>query len=193
MMPLDDPAREEDAQLLAAYAAGDQSAAAQLIAAHSPALLRLAKRMLGEQAEAEDVVQEAMLRLWKIAPDWNAGEARASTWLYRVASNLCTDRLRKRRFRSDQEVPEVADGKPSVVANMVSADRVSALKNALNELPEKQRLAVTLRHLEERSNPEIALIMATSIEAVESLIARGKRGLKNMLADKSASLGYKDD
>ena len=193
MMPYDDPSRDEDARLLAAYAAGDANAARALIEAHSPGVLRLARRALGDQIEAEDVTQEAMLRLWKIAPEWRSGEARVSTWLYRVATNLCTDRLRKRKYSSDAEVPEVEDGKPSAVSQLEDAERTSALDKALNSLPDNQRMAVTLRHLEERSNPDIAEIMAITVEAVESLIARGKRGLKQRLADKSASLGYKDD
>lgn len=193
MMPYDDPSRDEDARLLAAYAAGDANAARALIEAHSPGVLRLARRALGDQTEAEDVTQEAMLRLWKIAPEWRSGEARVSTWLYRVATNLCTDRLRKRKYSSDAEVPEVEDGKPSAVSQLEDAERTSALDQALNSLPDNQRIAVTLRHLEERSNPDIAKIMAITVEAVESLIARGKRGLKQRLADKSASLGYKDD
>ena len=193
MMPYDDPSRDEDARLLAAYAAGDANAARALIEAHSPGVLRLARRALGDQTEAEDVTQEAMLRLWKIAPEWRSGEARVSTWLYRVATNLCTDRLRKRKYSSDAEVPEVEDGKPSAVSQLEDAERTSALDKALNSLPDNQRIAVTLRHLEERSNPDIAKIMAITVEAVESLIARGKRGLKQRLADKSASLGYKDD
>ena len=192
-MPYDDPSRDEDARLLAAYAAGDANAARALIEAHSPGVLRLARRALGDQTEAEDVTQEAMLRLWKIAPEWRSGEARVSTWLYRVATNLCTDRLRKRKYSSDAEVPEVEDGKPSAVSQLEDAERTSALDKALNSLPDNQRIAVTLRHLEERSNPDIAKIMAITVEAVESLIARGKRGLKQRLADKSASLGYKDD
>ena len=193
MMPYDDPSRDEDARLLAAYAAGDANAARALIEAHSPGVLRLARRALGDQIEAEDVTQEAMLRLWKIAPEWRSGEARVSTWLYRVATNLCTDRLRKRKYSSDAEVPEVEDGKPSADSQLEDAERTSALDKALNSLPDNQRMAVTLRHLEERSNPDIAEIMAITVEAVESLIARGKRGLKQRLADKSASLGYKDD
>ncbi|MHA3915548.1 RNA polymerase sigma factor [Halovulum sp. GXIMD14793] len=192
-MPLDDPQREMDAKLVAAYAAGDADAARQLIDSHAPRVMRLATRMLGDQAEAEDVVQEAMLRLWNNASKWRAGEARVSTWLYTVASNLCADRLRKRRRQSSDEVPDIADTAAPAAARLQQADRADALGRALAGLPDKQRLAVTLRHLEELGNPAIAEIMGVSVEAVESLIARGKRGLTARLADKADSLGYKDD
>ena len=86
-----------DAVLLERFAAGDQSAARALSDQLLPGALRQAYRMLGDQAEAEDVAQDAMLRLWKQATDWRAGEARVSTWLYRVVHNLCIDRIRKVR------------------------------------------------------------------------------------------------
>lgn len=193
-MAFDDTHMQEDAALLMAYARGDHTAARELASAHAPRLMALAWRMLNDQGEAEDVTQEALLRLWKIAPEWRNGEARISTWLYRVASNLCTDRLRKRRRVTPLE-PEmdIADDKPGVVAGMIDVDRKYALTAALEALPENQRLAVVLRHLEELSNPEIAQIMDLSVKAVESLTARGKRGLKTRLSANAASLSYRDE
>ena len=92
------PARDDpDAALLAAYAAGDDAAARVLIGRLGPRLLALATRMLGDGAEAEDIAQEAMLRLWQRAAEWRPGEARVATWVTRVALNLATDRLRRRR------------------------------------------------------------------------------------------------
>jgi len=146
--------------------------------------------MLGDAAEAEDVAQEAMLRLWKIAPQWHpGGGAKPSTWLYRVAANLCTDRLRRRRGVTLEAVPEPEDGAPSAEERLIAADRAAALHAALAELPERQRLAVVLRHLEGCANPEIALVMGTSIEAVESLVARARRGLSARLTAARDRLG----
>ena len=179
-----------DEDLLAAYASGDQSAARALMLRHTPRVLSLATRMLRDQAEAEDVAQEAMLRLWKIAPDWRAGEAKISTWLYRVATNLCTDRLRKKRGVGLEDAPEVEDETPGVEAQMITADRAALLRSAINRLPERQKLVLSLRHFEELSNPEIADIIGGSVEAVASLLARARRALSAELEKHRETLGF---
>jgi RNA polymerase sigma-70 factor (ECF subfamily) len=181
-----------DVALLAAYADGDQSAARTLTARHAPRVFALARRMLGETAEAEDVAQEAMLRLWRIAPDWEAGRAEISTWLYRVASNLCIDRLRRRRELGSDAVPEIADEAPGAVRRLEERDRTRALAGAMAALPDRQRLALVLRHFDERPNPEIAEILGISVEAVESLLSRGRRALAAELLPQRAELGYGD-
>lgn len=182
-----------DEALLALYGRGDAGAARVLTLRLTPLAFRVAARMLGDRAEAEDVAQEAMLRLWSQAPDWQAGQARITTWLYRVAVNLATDRLRKRRGLPLDEAPEPVETTPGAVGRMIEAERAAALDAALMTLPERQREAVILRHLEGLSNPEIAEIMGVGVEAVESLTARGKRGLTAALAGRRAELGYDDD
>ncbi|EBA12486.1 RNA polymerase sigma factor [Roseobacter sp. CCS2] len=182
-----------DAALLVAYANGDGQAARSLTARLLPRVLAQATRMLGNQTEAEDVAQDAMMRLWKIAPDWRHGEAQVSTWLYRVVANLCTDRLRKRRGVSLDQVAEPLDAAPSVTAQMQTQARMTALSDALAQLPERQAQAVSLRHLEGLANPEIAQIMDISVRSVESLTARGKRALADIMAGRKAELGYDDD
>jgi RNA polymerase sigma-70 factor (ECF subfamily) len=157
--------------------------------------------MLGEAPEAEDVTQETMLRLWKIAPDWQADRAALATWLYRVASNLCIDRLRRRRQQPGRgaggpsggdAMPEIADDAPGPERRLQARDRAAALDEALAALPERQRLAIVLRHFEERPNPEIAAILDSSVEAVESLLARARRELALRLAPRRAELGFTD-
>ncbi|MBD3766243.1 MAG: RNA polymerase sigma factor [Rhodobacterales bacterium] len=183
-----------DEALLAAYAAGDAAAARILTLRLTPRALSYAVRMLGDRAEAEDVAQEAMLRLWRAAPGWRAGEARPTTWLYRVVANLCTDRLRRRRpAPALDEVPEPADPAPGALSGLIADDRARALQAALADLPERQRQAVVLRHLEGLGNPEIAGIMDIGVEAVESLLARGRRGLQAALAGRRDDLGYDDE
>ncbi len=183
-----------DSALLVAVGNGDQSAARLLIARLAPRLLSHASRVLSDQSEAEDVVQETLVRLWKIAPEWRQGEAKVSTWCFRVLVNLCTDRLRARKPSVDIDaIAEPEADLQSVVEQMTNEARHDALRAALATLPERQRQAVVLRHIEELSNPEIAQIMDIGVEAVESLTARGKRALGAALQGKRAELGYEDD
>ena len=192
-----DPAEPvPDTVLLARYARGEAGAAQVLAARLVPRVLAFATRMLGDATEAEDVAQDAMLRLWQAAPGWHTDGAAPATWLYRVTANLCIDRLRKRRRGPTaplDSVPEPHDGQIGAAARMIAAQRVAALQEALQTLPERQRQAVILRHIEGLSNPEIAQIMALGIEAVESLTARGKRALKAALAARRDELGFDDD
>ena len=152
-----------------------------------------AYRLLGNHAEAEDVTQEAMLRLWKIAPDWRQGEAKVTTWLYRVVANLCIDLRRRARGVALDSIPDPEDGRASVTDHMQAEARAEALQAALDQLPDRQRQAVVLRHIEGLANPEIAEIMEITTEAVESLTARGKRALTAALAGRQEELGYGDE
>lgn len=186
-------ARDADAALLARYAAGDGTAARLLSARLSPRAYAHAYRVLGDGAEAEDVTQEAMLRLWKQAPTWDAGRAQAATWVYRVVANLCMDRLRGRRTETLDEIDAPADPGPGIETRLQDSARHDALQAALLRLPERQRQAVILRHIEGMANPEIAEILDLSVEAVESLTARGKRALTADLAAQRDALGYDDD
>ncbi len=188
-MAFDTMNETDDETLLALYGDGDQASARALMARHAPRILALATRMLKDRTEAEDVTQETMLRLWKIAPDWRTGEAKISTWLYRVASNLCMDRLRKKRGVGLDQVPEAADNAPDVEEKMMMTSRSTALKAAMDRLPDRQKLALSLRHLQELSNPEIASIMDASVEAVESLLSRGRRTLAAELQKHRPALG----
>jgi len=188
-MAFDAQVELDDDTLIARFAQGDQSAARALSVRLLPGVLALSRRMLGDQTEAEDVAQEAMLRLWKIAPGWEAGRAKPSTWLYKVASNLCTDKLRKRRGGALDEVAEPEDEAPSVVSTLQARERADALNRAMATLPERQRQALHLRHFSEHSNIEVAEIMETSVEAVESLLGRGKRALADKLLKHHDKLG----
>lgn len=177
----DDP----DAALLARFATGDQSAARALTDRLLPLALRQAWRMLGDEQEAEDVAQEAMLRLWRQAAGWRTGEARVSTWLYRVTHNLCIDRIRRRRPGPPlEDVAEPADPALSVLARLADDERARALAAAIGALPDRQRRALVLRHFEELGNPEIAEALECSVEAVESLLARARRTLAKAMAER---------
>jgi len=197
-MPRDTGPEQDDDALIARYASGEGAAARMLTARHAPRALRFATRMLGgDIAEAEDVTQEAMLRLWRAAPGWQPGGAKVSTWLYRVVANLCIDRRRRNLPQpvdpASAPAATLADGAAGPLAGLVDADRAMALEAALAALPDRQRQAVVLRHIEGMANPEIAAVMDIGVEAVESLTARGKRALAAMLAGRREDLGYDDD
>lgn len=192
-MAFDAPSDQADDVLLRRFALGDAAAARALTLRLTPRVHAHAMRLLGDRAEAEDVTQEALLRLWRIAPDWRAGEAKVTTWLYRVTGNLATDRLRKRRGVALDSVPEPEDDAQGPAGLLQDKARAAALQQALAALPERQKQAVVLRHLEGLGNPEIAGIMDISAEAVESLVARGKRALTAALSGQRAELGYEDD
>ena len=182
-----------DEALLVLYANGDAGGARILTVRLVPRILGYAARLLNDRAEAEDVAQEAMLRLWRVAPNWRQGEAKVSTWLYRVTTNLCTDRLRVRQRRKVvalDDAPDMEDGARGAEADLIEAERMAALNAALVALPDRQREAVVLRHIEGFTNPEIADVMDIGIEAVESLIARGKRALTAILLGREEDLGY---
>jgi RNA polymerase sigma-70 factor (ECF subfamily) len=192
-MALDHSIDISDDALLQLYANGDQAAARQLTLRLAPRAYKQAYRMLGVQADAEDVAQEAMMRVWKIAPEWRSGEAKVTTWLYRVVANLCLDRLRKVQSTSLDAIDEPIDPSPSAADDMQSNARLDALQAALIALPERQRQAVVLRHIEELANPEIADVMEISVKAVESLTSRGKRALTQILKGRKAALGFEGD
>ncbi len=181
-----------DDRLLRMFADGDARAARILTDRLGPRCYSVSLRMLGNRAEAEDVTQDAMMRLWQMAPKWVPGTAKVSTWLYRVTLNLCLDRKRKKTSEQLPEEAEPPDNAASVVEKMQDTARHDALQAALMQLPDRQRQAVVLRHIEELSNPEIAGVMGLSVEAVESLTARGKRALSAILAGRREELGYDD-
>jgi RNA polymerase sigma-70 factor (ECF subfamily) len=197
-MALDDSTARTHAEWLLQAASGDARAAQDLAGALAPRLFAQAFRMLGDRAEAEDVAQDTLLRLWRMAPRWDEdGSASVAGWCHAVARNLCIDRMRRRGGAratlplDDVTAPE--DPKPGAEAQMQTAARARALHAALRDLPDRQRHAVVLRHMEGLANPDIAERIGGSVEAVESLIARGKRALAKALAGRRAELGFEDD
>ena len=177
-MNQDDP----DAALLARVGQGDAQAVREMVARKLPRLLSLAQRLLGQRGEAEDVAQEALVRVWKQAPGWQPGLARFDTWLHRVALNLFYDRLRRQPEEAlGDDAPEVADPGPAPDEALQAAQRSARMSAALAALPARQREALVLQYYQELSNGEAAALMGVSVEALESLLARGRRSLQAML------------
>jgi len=160
-----------------------------LVARKLPRLLALSRRMLGDAAEAEDVAQEAFLRAWKQAPNWIPGAAKFDTWLHRVTLNLCYDRLRKKRETPMAEPPDRPDPGPQPDRGLETSQLGAQVDRALQALPERQREAIVLCHYQELSNIEAAELMGVSVEALESLLSRGRRTLRTALADLAPNAG----
>ncbi len=174
---------DPDEDLVKRVGAGDPAAVQAMVARKLPRMLSLAQRMLGDAAEAEDVAQEAMLRAWKQAPRWAPGQARFDTWLHRVALNLCYDRLRRRREIATDVIPDHIDDGPAPDRGLLAAETGAQVQAALSRLPPRQREAIVLCHYQELGNIEAAALMEISVEALESLLSRGRRALRAALAD----------
>lgn len=169
--------------LVAKAARGDRVAASALVEAASPKVWRIAWRLLRNTAEAEDVTQDAMIRMWKIAPAWQPGRAKFETWLHQVTTNLCFDRLRKAgRFVDEDAAPEPRDPSPLPDAGFASGDLRAHIDAALAALPDRQRAAIVLTHYEELSGKEAGEALGISVDALESLLARARRTLRVALA-----------
>lgn len=180
---------DPDAELVRKAGAGDAQAASALVRRHLPKMVGLARRMLGDAAEAEDVAQDVFLRVWREAPRWRPGAAKFETWMHRVALNLCYDRLRRRRVKSDPDAGlDVADPAPLASDAWLERQRNARIHAALAQLPERQRAAIALVHFEEMSNIAAAETLEVSVEALESLLARGRRALRAALADVAQDL-----
>ncbi|MBA4287020.1 MAG: RNA polymerase sigma-70 factor [Xanthomonadaceae bacterium] len=167
---------------------GDQVAYGRIVSRNIDAITRVAERMLGSRAEAEDVAQDVLLRGWRQTANWRAGEARFSTWLHRVALSRCTDRLRARRETSLDDSAEFVDRSPPLDARLQQQSVALRVRAALATLAERQRAAVVLCHFEEMTNIEAAAALEISIEALESLLARGRRALRAALLPERAAL-----
>ncbi len=175
-------ADREDEALLVRVAARDQAAFRQLVDRHLNAMLALARRFLRDEAEAEDVAQEAFLRLWRLGAGLDIGPAGVAPWLRRVVSNLAIDRMRVRgRIDVTDEVPEVPEA-PGQLRGLEQAELASRVAAALGALPDRQRTALTLFHYEGLTMDEVGRMMDVSQEAVESLLARARRSLRASLA-----------
>ena len=170
---------DPDEDLVRRVGAGDTAAVQALVARKLPRILALATRMLGDAAEAEDVAQETFLRIWRHASGWRRGHARFDTWVHRVALNLCYDRLRRRRERTTDELPEVADDAP--LPDAFPGDDERRVERAMQRIAPRQREAIVLVYYQEMSNIEAASAMQVSVDALESLLARGRRALQAML------------
>lgn len=175
-------AGDPDLPLLPRIAAGDPEACRTLVDRHLATVHATAARLLGDAAEADDVAQEVFLAAWQAARDWKPGRARFRTWMLRVATNACHDRHRRRRRIETDALDGLESTAPGPEQQTDSEQRGDNLAVALQALPERQRAAIVLCHFEECSQIEAADILDVSVDALESLLARGRRRLRDLMA-----------
>ncbi|WP_244558502.1 RNA polymerase sigma factor [Tardiphaga sp. OK246] len=181
MLDACEPAGDSDEELLDRLAANDETAFRCLVERHIDRAFGIALRLLGSRADAEDVVQDTMLKVWTHRGQWEHGRAKFSTWLYRVVTNRCIDLHRRPRTDNVDAVPEPADIKPDAFSTMQRDEVAKLLEAAMQRLPEQQRVAVILSYHENMSNGDIAEVMNTTVSAVESLLKRGRQQLREIL------------
>lgn len=182
-----DKASNGDEELLARIAAGSQVALSELMARHGRGLRTFATRYLRHAADAEDVVQEVFVTVWKQAARFDPGRARASTWLYRITANRCIDQRRRRALRNFFGLDDIAEEPAAPEANAETAtaarQELAIVRDGLSGLPERQRMALLLRAVGELDIAAIAEVMGASAGSVEQLLVRGRRALRDHLAD----------
>ncbi len=175
-----------DDALMARVVRRDAAAFRIVVDGHARTLHRIAYRMTGDPVEAEDVAQEALTRLWQHAGRWQAGGSGIGAWLTRVTMNLCLDRLRRRRFASDEAVPERADDAPLAPALIEAEEERQRVVAAIAALPDNQRAAIVLTYYEDQPNAAAAESLEMNIKAFESLLLRARGALKRALTSDDA-------
>ena len=170
-----------DAGLLEAAAAGSHAAFAEIVTRHFQPVYRLVWRMTGGAADAEDMAQDAFVKLWK-NPSQVREAAALKGWLMRVAANAVIDASRKPRLGALEDAPEIADPQAMPDAPLDRAEAARLVDGQIAALPERQRLALSLVYFEGLSNIEAAAVMEVSVDALESLLARARRSLKESLS-----------
>ena len=189
------PAPEADEDLMDAIAGGDARAFAVLLERHTQKVRAIGWRMLGSAAAADDIAQDVFLRIWKNPRGFDRKKGRFSTWLHRVAANACIDQLRRKSPEplDDKMAETLVSAAPDPEEEAIRAGRARRVRAAIGKLPERQRLAITLAHDMGHTNIEIAQVMETSVEAVESLLGRARRKLKELLAGEMREFGAKGE
>ncbi|MEO9899422.1 sigma-70 family RNA polymerase sigma factor [Nisaea sp.] len=176
---------ESDNELLCLVADGGEIAFDRLVLRHQGPISAFAYRMLGNQSDAEDISQETFGRVWSHAPRWSPN-GKAKSWIYRIAHNLCIDRLRARRSTVDIADQEIEDSTPGPEQTLARKRTETNVRDAVDLLPERQRIAISLFHLKDMTADEAAETMDISIDALESLLRRARKKLKEIMLDQQS-------
>jgi len=172
---------DPDHDVLTGLMSGDERALTELMSRHLTRIHRVAARILGDQALAEDVAQTVFLKTWTMAPNWEAGNARLLSWMLRVTTHQCYDMIKKKSPIYTDDVPEMTDNADMADIQIISNETSVQVKHALNTLPDRQKTALTLSYYEGLSQKDGADIMDITVGAYESLLVRARKALKNTL------------
>ncbi len=191
--PPEDSANARDLAWMARIKEGDTAALEQLIEAHQHRIIGMVAKMLGDESDAEDVAQQAFIRVWKSASRYEP-TAKFTTWLYKITRNLVFNELRRRKRHVTQSLdqplgPEASDrplqredpGAKAPDTSLLDAEMQAAIQRAIDELPETQRMAIILRRYDDVSYEEIAEILDLSVPAVKSVLFRARTDLREKL------------
>jgi RNA polymerase sigma-70 factor (ECF subfamily) len=178
--------------LMARIAEGDEDAFEILVNRHQISVLNLIYRFIGDRTQAKDLGQEVFIRVWQAAKRYKT-EAKFTTWIYRITANLCFNELKAARRRrwfpfhrygedEGNSIEEtLSDGSPTAEDLLLTKERSHEITDALQSLPENQRMALILKRYDGLSYNEIAQVLGCSVSAVESLLVRAKRTLQEKL------------
>jgi len=170
-----------DEALMTQICAQDQHAFRVLMSRHMQRVIRVAQRVVGNPAEADDIGQEAFLRVWSRAASFNPQVAKFTTWLYRITLNLAFDRLRRPQFAPIEEAGDIRSDETGPVEKLIAAQEWRALEQAMAQLSDRQRAAIALFHMEGLSGGESAAALSVSEKAFESLLARARLALRKQV------------
>lgn len=178
--------------MMSRIAEGDDDAFEILVNRHQASILNLIYRFIGDRTQAKDLAQEVFLRVWQAAKSYEP-RAKFTTWIYRITTNLCLNELKSSRHRrwfpfhhSDEDGEKgidetLSDGSPTAEDLLLARERSRQITEALQSLPANQRMALVMKRYDDLSYNEIAQILDCSVSAVESLIVRAKRNLREKL------------
>ena len=170
-----------EAELVQQMSAGDENAYRTLLDRHLASITTYVGRMMHGNADAQDIVQETFLRLWTQGSRFNAEAAKLTTWLHSIAHNLCIDHFRKYNRLLLEDVEDEPDEHSELISQLQNLESERQIGECLMQLPERQRSAIIMCHYQGMSNRDAADILDISVDALESLMARGRRKLRKLL------------
>lgn len=177
-----EPSGEPDEILLQLIRQGDHLAFSRLVNRHAERFYRVAYRFTGNRQEAEDVVQESLIKLWERPDMWDESKnAKFTTWFYRIIVNRSLDAARRKKTSAIDDVPEMADGDDSAEEKLAERQTQSVLEREIRQLPDRQQTAINLCFYEGLSNHEAASVMGLHLKALQSLIMRAKQTLRERM------------